>query len=267
MVYKKENLIKLLELIDSISQHPENVWFKNELSLRFGSGANFEDFPTFLKFLKKNYRLKANEFYKNIKDQKLKNELVKDNVEMQWYQASHDVERFLLFTFYQVENLLNYYCIRTDAFSKIENDKNKYQYTFGFNVICYDSFFNRKSGEPNSIEKVNSVYAKIAYWLVQSNRGSWYKSFSFSMSNLIKVRNKNSHRSSSSEPDEKVEHTLELLKKQDFSSLSFYINIVKELIKTIDELDQKNIALDPVNKDFSKNGLKVKGKIDLSKLK
>lgn len=268
MNYNKESLSKLLLLIDEIGAKPENSWFKEVLTQKFGgaSGSSFDDFPTFLMHLKKNYKLKATEFYKNIHDKKLKKELVKDNVEMQWYQATHDVERFLLFTFYQVENLLNYYCIKADAYDKIEKDKNRYQHSFGFTVICYDNFFNKNSGSTIPIEKVNPIYAKIAFWLVNSTRTGWYKSYSnsYNMSDLIKTRNLISHRSSTSEPDANILKRIESLRRKDFSSLSFYINILKEIVKSIAELSDNSVTIHPAEVVHSqKTRLKIVGKIDL----
>lgn len=268
---KEDSLTKLLLLIEEICDDPANSWFREELAQKIGVAAepSFKDFPTFLKHLKKNYKIKAKEFYRNIHNKKLKNELIKDNVEMQWYQATHNVERFLLYTFYQIENLLNYYCIETNSFEKIEKNKNHYQHSFGsnFTVICYDNFFSKKTGDPHPIEKVNSVYAKITYWLKHSNRVAWYSSSSYNMSNLIKVRNKNSHRSSSSQPDENILKTLDILKKQDFSSLSFYINIVKEIVKSIDELGDNTVPIQPVEMASSSKGPKILGKIDLPERK
>lgn len=270
MSYNKDTLQKLLLLISDISNDPKNLWFKDELHTIYGTPQPpaFNDFPTFLKHLKRNYRIKAKEFYKNIKDPKLKNELVKDNVEMQWYQTSQDVERFLLSTFHQVENLLNYYCIKTDSYSKIEKDKNKYRHSFGpIHIICFDNFYDNRTGEKREIAKVTPIYAKIAYWLLHSNRVNWYSSSSYNMSNLIKIRNKTSHRSSTSPSDKNVLQTLKLLKKQDFSSLSFYINILKEIVKSIDELDNKSIAIQPVEINPSSKGPKILGKIDLPERK
>lgn len=270
MSNNKDTLQKLLLLISDISEDPKNLWFKEELHKIYGipKPPAFNDFPTFLKHLKRNYKIKAKEFYKNIKDQKLKNELVKDNVEMQWHQTSHDVERFLLFTFYQIENLLNYYCIKTDCHTKIEKDKNRFQHSFGpIHIVCADNFFDNRTGEKKAISKVTPIYAKIAYWLINSNRVNWYSSSSYNMSNLIKIRNKINHRSSSSPIDKNILETLELLKKQDFSSLSFYINILKEIVKTINEIGKEAISIEPIEQKHSRNGLKIKGKIDLSQFK
>lgn len=265
MKYNKETLEKLLLLIEEICNDKDNDWFTKELNQKFGTSSKFEDFPGFLLFLKKSYKVKAKEFYKNINDKSLKNELIKDNVEMQWYQTTHDVERFLLFTFYQVENLLNYYCINSDAFSKIQKDKNKYQHSFGpkFSIVCHDCFFDRKTGEPKPIEKVSPIYSKIVFWMYDSDRMNWYKSNHKNMSNLINIRNKTSHRSSTSQPNENVLKTIEFLTRQDFSSLSFYINILRELVKSIDEIGKVKVAIQPLEKESTSKGLKILGKIEL----
>lgn len=235
MSYNKESLQKLLLLISDISDDPQNTWFKEELNRKYGSAIApaFDDFPTFLKHLKRNYRLKAKEFYKNINDKDLKNELIKDNVEMQWYQTTHDVERFLLFSYYQVENLLNYYCTISGSFAKIKNNPSFYEHSYSekFHVSCSKYF----SGTKN-IERVNSIWAKITFWLIDANRYKWYaKGRNSNFWDLINVRNKVSHRNSQSTPNEKVENQLEILNKEDFSRLGFYIAILKEIRDSLNE--------------------------------
>lgn len=238
MMYSKESLNKLLLLIYEISEDPQHSWFKEELDRKFGSSpAAFEDFPSFLLHLKRNYRLKAKEFYKDVKDPKLKVQLVKDNVEMQWYQASHDIERFLLFAFYQVENLLNYYCTTSGAFDKIRNNPSHYEHSYSenFHVSCSKYFLGS-----TKIEKVNSIWAKLTFWLKDANRIKWYsKGRNSNIWDLINVRNKVSHRNSQAAPNENVENQLEILQREDFSRLGFYIAILKEIRESFNEIDKK----------------------------
>ncbi|MEP6262745.1 MAG: hypothetical protein ABJ092_14310 [Gillisia sp.] len=156
---------------------------------------------------------------------------------MQWYQTTHDVERFLLFTFYQMENLLNYYCTSNNAFDKIKANPTKYDHSYSdkFIVSCSRNFAGAKN-----IEKVNSIWAKFTFWLIESNKIKWYTpQRSSNVWDLVNIRNKISHRSSQSLPSPNVEEQIEKLHKEDFSRLGFYIGVLKEIRDSLNEIDKK----------------------------
>lgn len=229
---KKENLEQLLDFIEEICNKDEFQWFKISLLNNLSTDNGFENFPEFIKYQKKQFKLKANIFYKNITDSKLKNQLVNDYIEMSWYQSINRTERFLLFVFYQVENLLNYYIKKSNAHIKIKSNRSKYfiEYSKSFKVDSYKSFINYK-GENISINKIN-IWAKITYWVIDSNSIVWEKSNHSTISNLINVRNNQSHRNSQNE-NKNVDNILLFHKKADFSSLGFYIQVIKKIYETI----------------------------------
>jgi hypothetical protein len=229
--HKKENLEKLLKLIGEISNDPDNFWFKEELGNTYNKEYAFENFPEFIKFQKKQFKIKGNNFYKNITNNELKKSLINDYVEMCWYQSINNIERFALFCFYQMENLLNYYCVSSNSFSKINSNPKKYTIDFGYKFVidCQKGFLN--FGVKGKIEKV-SIWAKIVFWMIDSNSEVWEKSNHQNISNLINIRNNESHRNSLNN-NKNVSKTVDFLKVSDFSNLGYYIKILKEIIGSI----------------------------------
>lgn len=255
--YSKESLEKLLDLIDEICKDEENLWFKEKLGKN-----NISDFPSYFKLLKKQYKIKGENFYKKIEKGKLRNQLISDFSEMMWFQNINNINRFLLFLFYQYENMINFYCIKSNAYDKIESNKNYFIHQFNptFTVICVDSFFKNEIRNP--IEKVN-IWAKTIFWILDSKNIDWEKNNHNNISNLIQTRNQNSHRNTFSNGMENLT-AIEMLVKSDFSSLSFYINILKKLIETINTINPNEKIND--NKTLSElpklKGLKILGTID-----
>lgn len=228
---KKESLEKLLVLIDDICSKDENFWFKKKLLLTISNNNGFENFPEFVKYQKRQFRIKGNVFYKDIKDIKIKNELILDYMEMCWYQSINRVDRFVLFAFYQMENLLNYYSEKSGAFNKIKNNQNYYKHSYApkFNIDAFKSYFHNNQAQ--SIEKIN-IWAKITYWMIETNSINWEKLNHTTLSNLVNIRNNESHRYSLIE-NENVNTTIDILKKSDFSVLGFYIKVLRKILDTI----------------------------------
>jgi len=227
----KESLEKLLVFISDICEHDENSWFKKALIQKLTTDNGFENFPGFVKYQKKQFKLKANIFYSDITDLKLKKQLINDYIEMCWYQSLNRIDRFLLYAFYQIENLLNYYARTTNAHQNIKGEPDKYNHEYAPKFIVKSSkgFFSDKG--VISIEKVN-IWAKITYWMIETGSISWEKSNHFAISNLINVRNSESHRDSRKNSDN-VESVLLFHKKADFSALGFYINVIKKIAETV----------------------------------
>jgi hypothetical protein len=234
--YSKESLEKLLLLIDEICNEKENFWFKNELDSKFGNSTGFENFPAFLIHQKKQYKLKGRRFYYSIKNSTLRTQLQNDYSEMLWNQGINNINKFLLFAFYQMENMLNYFCEEIKAHEKIQLNKEKYKilYSDKFIVNCHESFF--RFDKKVDVEKIN-IWSKITFWTIETNNIDWEKSFHQSLSNLVQIRNENSHRHSLLE-NEKNTSTIENLKISDFSLLGYYVTILK---KIKDSIKKENI--------------------------
>lgn len=255
----KENLTKLLKLIEIISKNEENKWFLNELSNRLNTNLSF---PEYFKLQKSQYRVKGKNFYKSIKNKKLKIELVNDYIEMSWYQSVNNIDRFLLFAYYQMENLINYYCKISNVYEKLKLNKDYYTHSYSdnFQIVTYDSFYYNDKQKP--LSKV-SIWAKLTYWMYDSESIDWEKKNHINFSNLINIRNKNSHRSSEI-LNKDLESLIKILKKSDISILSFYTSILKFILKSYDRINPEPQKINyNLNRNKKLKGLTIKGKIDL----
>ena len=268
---KLESLDKLLDFIDDLCKKEENKWFKEKLIEKFSTSTGFENFPSFLKYQKKQFRIKGRHFYANVKDEKLKQELINDYVEMAWYQSINNMNRFVLFAFYQMENLLNYYVILSNGLEKINANKDYFTISYDdkFNIDCLNGFFSydryKNEYTPKPIEKIN-IWSKLTFWVLDSDSKEWEKFNHSNISNMINIRNANSHRSSNTNNDS-TNKTIEYLNKSDFSSLGFYINILKRIVDSFEKVDPK-VKIYEIKIERKKlAGLTVKGNIDLSKAK
>lgn len=261
----KESLLKLLDLISKISELEGNQWFRKELSNRFYEKSFSDSFPEYFKKQKQQYKIKGRNFYSDIKDKNLRNELVIDFVEMSWYQSINNINRFMLFAFYQMENLINYYCLISNSFEKIIVNKDFYSHSYNekFTVIPYDSFYFKETKKP--LEKIN-IWAKLTYWAIDSNSIDWESNNHYNISNLIKFRNENSHRNSELVNEELVQ-LINTIKKADITVLSFYINILKYISKSLDKVNPEVKKLEIKVERKKIEGPKVIGKIDLPNYK
>lgn len=82
---------------------------------------------------------------------------------------------------------------------------------------------------------------------------------------MINIRNNYIHKSS--EENKPENYNIELLRLNDYSSFGYYINLLKEIAKTLDNI---NTVVD--KKEYKETGIelpgvKVIGKIDLDKFK
>lgn len=265
MVYKRESLEKLLDLIKEICSDEENKWFREKLiSDLLDSKTKSVDFREYFLLLKKQLRLKGNHLYKDIKDAELKRQLLDDYVKMNWYQINNDMKLAIVYAFFQMENMLNYYIQKSNAYHKIESKKEFYKYSPNekFDVNCYKNFFDGKhKKEVNNI----TIWPKIIYWACDENKIDYIRNHTSTFSNLIKVRNEENHRNTMRASE--TQNTIDYLKNGDFSEFSFYTNILKTIYKSCIKIDGKIVEKGNINEmNKPKKGLTVVGKIDLSKI-
>lgn len=239
MTNNKENLIKLLKLVIEISKEPENDWFKELLKEKFDTSAIHREgdslsADSFLRLQRKIFRTKALEFYKNIKEHNLRIELVKDFQEMLWYKVLNQVDNQYLFTYYQIENMINFFISKNSAHEKIKENPSHYVIEFSekFIVKAYDYFY--KSAKPIDVIKISSIYAKIVFWVVETDNKSWFldKSRKFHFNNLVQIRNMKSHRNSHGD-NSFVLSNIESIKKSDDSNYSFLSAILSRIKNTL----------------------------------
>jgi hypothetical protein len=128
--HKKENLEKLLKLVEEISSDSENLWFKEELSKRFQKNSNnnddiFKNTETIKKYLSISPQLSID--YSFINHNILKNRLELDNLRMENIRIDlkerDEIKRlydYIIYAFYQIENLINFfYYIKFSNFNEL----------------------------------------------------------------------------------------------------------------------------------------------------
>ena len=204
MAQNKEHLEKLLQFLDSLMKEPGNEWFVDELSKKiikqhpiFESNIDKDSFNTLLSLQHSKIRRKARAYYKEIKDVKLREQLVNDHAMMIWYKSIYDVEKYFVHVNYQIENMLNYYLAHTDFHSKVQASPTSYDKEIQVvkktkNIKVYSYAFTDK-GFPISIEKIPSLWAKLLYWAIDTNNLQFLCDHSGNFNAIIDIRNQTNH--------------------------------------------------------------------------
>lgn len=207
MAQNREQLEKLLLFLDSLMKEPGNEWFVDELSKKIiklypivESNIDKDSFNTLLSLQHSKIRRKARAYYKEIKNVKLRNQLVNDHAMMIWYKSIYEVEKYFLHVNYQIENMLNYYLEHTDFHSKVQASPKSYnkvilnqKINFKKEVDVYSYAFNKNNGTPISIEKILSLWAKLLYWAVNSENFEFLSNQSGNLNAIINIRNQTNH--------------------------------------------------------------------------
>jgi len=232
----KLDLTTLIDFVTEIANQKGNEWFKNDLINNLG-GNNYSTFETsaelFIRTLRKTFNKKSRDFYKIISDQRLNIELTADFKEMLWYKTTNNIERQYLFIYYQIENMLNHYIMMNDAFTKIskESDKHIIKFSEKFSVNCKAYFFDNNN-QPRELNKIGSIWAKLVFWAVDTKNEIWLIDKKTNFDQIVNLRNDNSHRNSS-ELNNYVQNTIDILKKSDDGNHSYVITILKKIKSTI----------------------------------
>ena len=205
MAQNREQLEKLLQFLDSLMKEPGNEWFVDELSKKiikqhpiFESNIDKDSFNTLLSLQHSKIRRKARAYYKEIKDVKLREQLVNDHAMMIWYKSIYEVEKYFVHVNYQIENMLNYYLAHTDFHSKVQASPTSYNkvisistnYKIEIDVYSY-AFKNNET--PISIEKISSLWAKLLYWAVNSKNFDFLTNQAGNLNAIISIRNQTNH--------------------------------------------------------------------------
>ena len=193
----KEEIRKLLKLLGLKLQKPENNWMLEELSHYYTPLT----WDAFVRLQRNNAKKKARQYYKNIKYDTLRKELVKDHALMLWYKSINELEHFFVYTNYQIENMLNYYITKTDAYEKISKEPRSYHRIikastsdYKIDIDCSIYFFNRNDNSPNPPSKIFSLWAKLLYWGLTYHRNIDFIEKQFSnLDAIIKIRNECNH--------------------------------------------------------------------------
>lgn len=111
MKYKKENLTKLLKLVEEISSQPENEWFKNDLKKKVTANSSINNSSTIdeiyeycIKLIIKDH---AEKFYADFKLLGIKERLIEDFIRMEKFRRDDNFEDFCLAAYQQLESIIN----------------------------------------------------------------------------------------------------------------------------------------------------------------
>jgi hypothetical protein len=111
MIYKKNNLIKLIKLIDEISNQAGNEWFKNELDKKVTKNssvvisAEIDDIYEYcIKLILKDH---AEKFYADFKLLDIKEKLIEDFIRMEKFRRDDNFEDFCLAAYQQLESIIS----------------------------------------------------------------------------------------------------------------------------------------------------------------
>lgn len=211
MGQNKEELRQLLAFIDTLVKQPGNEEFVAGLRALVGIGYQHhigkdEQLSSFLRLQREKFRAKARNYYKNIDNDILRNQLIDDHAWMLWYKAVDDVVSYFNHVNLQIENIVNYYISGIDVHSKILEDPIAFSTTlvvnpkgtYSIDIDCNKDFFKSTSKGLSHVpySKVKSLWSKIWAWGVCTGNTAFIQSQASNISSIINIRNDNNHRDS-----------------------------------------------------------------------
>ena len=226
MSIKRENLIKLLKLVDEISDQPENAWFlkqlKDRVFLKNPSQLHFPQIEEIYEYcIKRVIREHAERFYAEFKLQSIKARLVDDFIRMEKFRREDSFEDFCLAAYQQLEaiimelikpqNFIDY--LRENkgipAILRFDNDKREYvrkgNPTIGSLIFFTtdQSKIDRQISAPIQEWSFNEKYRSVLYYYyfnkdVRTNTNEFDRTYNMGYE-LYQARNLN-HRGSNKTP-------------------------------------------------------------------
>lgn len=197
-----------------------------------------ENFASIMRLQHENCRKKARKYYQKIKNPQLRKDLVNDYAQMLWYKSIFDVGKYFVYVNYQVENMLNYYLALSDFHNKVAaqarlyNTKLEFSKDYTVPIDVYSYAFDRNNGAPQPPSKMNSLWAKILFWAVDTNQLDMLQQQKKNFYAIIKIRNEENHANYMSKSNTKYWQ-----EKEDEQALSFIENIIKNIRNTIINLE------------------------------
>lgn len=174
MIYQKEQLIKLLKLIDEISSQNGNEWFKNELakiattnSIVYNSSQIDEIYEYCIKLIIQDH---AEKFYKDFKLTDLKEKLIKDFIRMEKFRRDDNFEDFCLAVYQQIELIISRLLNSPQFLNYFRENKDipavlKYDNVTGEFIRKGNQTIGKLIFQTNDQEKINKqIIAPIQGW-------------------------------------------------------------------------------------------------------
>lgn len=196
----KDKIKEVLKVLSEKLKEPENKDLLDEFLMNCGV-FEVDDITdsAFVRLQRKALRKKSRLFYKDIKDNQFKKELIDAHSQMLWYKTINELEKYFVYVNYQIENMLNYYIQNNDAFNKIQLNVRGYcknifsspKYTL--TIDCYTYFFNKNNQRPNKVSKINSLWAKLLFWSIDSGIPDYTVNQYNNLCSIIEIRNEQNH--------------------------------------------------------------------------
>lgn len=210
MGQNKEELNKLLSFIEELTRQPGNEEFVTGLRAIVGSEksneSNDEQLSSYLRLQRERFRKKARRYYKDIKDETLRSQLVDDHAWMLWYRSVDDVVSYFNYVNLQIENIVNFYLSNIDIHSKITSNPTAYMChlvvsptgKYAIDIDCNKDFFRNTAAGLSKLpySKVKSLWSKIWAWAICTGNTALVNSQASNIAAIINIRNDNNHRDS-----------------------------------------------------------------------
>ena len=249
MSNKNEKLVKLLKLIEEISNQPGNIWFRNELVNKFSKTA-----ITLQSFEQVSLETKINLIHEYLSidiqnltdyssfDEPAREQLFRDNLEMMRFQKGTPNHRinfgeFCRYAHLQAEEMINYFLnkISDSKLSKVESF-----------IAQYYAGYNPKK-KPAAIHHIYYTHKLTAFKNARNLSSITFSTLWF----INDFRNELSHRNSSSIKNEDIE--LAKFEKEGFVQSTIDINKLDDKQKEIFNKGKYIIAKRKEDFSFIKN--------------
>lgn len=183
---------------------------------------------------------KARDFYESISDSDLYQDLVKDYANMLWYKSMFNVGKYFVHVNFQIENMLNYYLDHSNFHKKIVANAPQYKYeltisdkyTISIDVLA-NAFDKNKNFQPIEPAKMNSLWAKLLFWAIDTNQKDLLEKKKKYFNAIISVRNEANHANYASE-----KKSLNYWQQQDSLQFGYIEDLIKKLRDSVVALEQ-----------------------------
>lgn len=235
---------QILEKLDQLASNDEN--FKKLLCDKYGNHPdkyeNTDDFHSLVVLHHNKCRSVARNYYKKIKEQKLRMQLIDYHANMLWFKSIRDVPGFFVNVNYQIEDMMNYYLAQTDFYNKVNSYPTNYSHKIIINPGSnYEIDINickgLKNNDINIPIKQISMWNKIVFWAVDTNHMDFVRSQASNFSSIINIRNESNH----ADYLKTTKSTDYWNSMEDDMSYSFIYAIIKIIRESIIDL-QNNIS-------------------------
>lgn len=243
MKHNNDSLLKLIRLIQEISNHPGNEWFKqkiiaeltqsgiqNDNSISPATSSLHDDLKRtklYLRNIDKTNHQEAFNFYKKIKETDLKNKLINDYKEMKMALRTNDILEYARRKSIQLERCFDFIIEKTNGWEVVSSNSDLYSLivvpsgSFNQSFRIRDNFF--KDDMNNRQQKIKKEISEIdfkskAVYCFTHYQFDFAKYFS-SFNDIYFLRNKASHGSLS----EKDKNRIDKINAR-FSELYVYYN-------------------------------------------